>query len=144
MTESHAEEKTNIFENDPLTRISLESKIQLLFLGLLSISFLFNYALRDELIGLIFAHTAALSIMGFYGCLAGVVAKKKGFSYGRAFLIGFFLPIISGVVSAFLIGPAEQINLPFTCGGWASLAVGIVVVFVYVFAKKKDKSGHRD
>ena len=144
MTESHAEEKTNIFENDPLTRISLESKIQLLFLGLLSISFLFNYALRDELIGLIFAHTAALSIMGFYGCLAGAVAKKKGFSYGRAFLIGFFLPIISGVVSAFLIGPAEQINLPFTCGGWASLAVGIVVVFVYVFAKKKDKSGHRD
>jgi hypothetical protein len=144
MTESHAEEKTNIFENDPLTRISLESKIQLLFLGLLSISFLFNYALRDELIGLIFAHTAALSIMGFYGCLAGAVAKKKGFSYGRAFLIGFFLPIISGVVSAFLIGPAEQINLPFTCGGWTSLAAGIVVVFVYVFAKKKDKSGHRD
>jgi hypothetical protein len=144
MTESHAGEKTNIFENDPLTRISLESKIQLLFLGLLSISFLFNYALRDELIGLIFAHTAALSIMGFYGCLAGAVAKKKGFSYGRAFLIGFFLPIISGVVSAFLIGPAEQINLPFTCGGWTSLAAGIIVVFVYVFAKKKDKSGHRD
>lgn len=115
---------------------SLESKAQLLFLGLLSISFIGYFALRKFWIGIVFGHLAALSIMGFYGCLAGTIARAKGYSYLRAFQLGFFVPIVLGGISASLL-PAGPRNLPLTCGGWASLATGVIVVLVYVLLKKK-------
>jgi hypothetical protein len=142
MTELNTEERQEFPNREPVNDIPLESKIHLLFLGLLSISFVGYFALQKLWIGIIFGHTAALSIMGFYGCLAGAIAKKKGYSYGRAFQIGFFLPIILGVISAFLFVPSGERSLPLTCGGWVSLAAGIVVVLTYFFIKKKDTSKH--
>ena len=115
---------------------SPESKAQLLFLGLLSISFVGYFALRELWIGIVFGHIAALCIMGFYGCLGGAIARARGYSYRTAFLIGFFIPIVLGAISAFLL-PAGPRNLPLTCGGWTSLATGAVVVLVYAFLKKK-------
>ena len=138
MTELKTEKKQNVQKRGPSNNIPLESRIQLLFLGLLSVSFVGYFALREHWIGFIFGHTAALSIMGFYGCLAGAIAKKKGYSYGRAFQIGFFLPIILGGISAFLFVPSGERSLPLTCGGWVSLAAGIVVVISYFFVKKRD------
>lgn len=90
MTELNTEEKQMVPKRESGNTISLESKLHLFFMGLLSISFVGYFALRKFWIGFIFGHLAGLSIMGFFGCLAGVIAKKKGFSYGRAFLIGFF------------------------------------------------------
>jgi len=138
MNELETEEKQCVPQRESVNNISLESKVQLVFLGLLSISFVGYFALREHWIGFIFGHTAALSIMGFYGCLAGAIAKKKGYSYGRAFQIGFFIPIILGGISAFLFVPLGERSLPLTCGGWVSLAAGIVVVISYLFVKKKD------
>ena len=138
MIETGTEEKRNVPKGGTDGDISFEIKLQLLFLALLSISFIGYFALRELWIGFVFAHVAALSIMGFYGCLAGAIAKKKGYSYGRAFQIGFFLPIILGGISAFLLVPSGQRGLPLTCGGWVALATGIVVVIFYTFVKKKD------
>lgn len=140
MTETRTEEKQNIPKSVTSSQIPFESKVHLLFLGLLSISFIGYFALRELWIGFIFAHAAALGIMGFYGCLAGAIAKRKGYGYGRAFQIGFLLPIILGGISAFLFVPSEQRGLPLTCGGWVSLAAGILVVISYSFVKKKDIS----
>jgi len=140
MTELRTEKKPNVQKRGPSNNIQLESKVQLLFLGLLSISFVAYFALRELWIGFIFGHTAALSIMGFYGCLAAAIAKKKGYSYWRAFQIGFFLPIILGGISAFLFVPESERGLPLTCGGWVSLAAGIVVVIAYSLIKKRDNS----
>jgi hypothetical protein len=78
--------------------------------------------------------------MGFYGCLAGAIAKKKGYNYWRAFQIGFFLPIILGGISAFLLAPSGEGSLTLTCGGWVSLGAGIVVVISYSLIKKKKES----
>jgi hypothetical protein len=139
MTELKTGEKQNVQKRGPGNNIPLESKVHLLFLGLLSISFVGYLALRKIWIGFIFAHTAALGIMGFYGCFAGAIAKKKGYSYWRAFQIGFALPIILGGIAAFLFVPAER-GLPLTCGGWVSLGAGLVVVIFYLFVKKKDNS----
>lgn len=138
MTESKTKQKQNVPRGGTGGDMSFESKLHLLFLGLLSISFIGYFALRELWIGFIFAHVAALGIMGFYGCLAGAIAKKKGYTYGRAFQIGFFLPIILGGISAFLFVPSGQRGLPLTCGGWVALAAGIVVVISYSFVKKKD------
>ena len=140
MTELNTEEKQNFPQRESVNYIPLESKVNLLFLGLLSISFVGYFAFRKLWVGFIFGHTAALSIMGFYGCLAGAIAKKKGYSYGRAFQIGFLLPIILGAISAFLFAPSGESSLPLTCGGWVSLAAGIVVVLSYIFVKKRDTS----
>ena len=117
--------------------ISKESIIQLVFLGLLSISFLGTFAFWGHWIGSVFAHFAAISIMGFYGCLTGTLAIRKGRRYWKAFKIGFFVPIILGVISGFLLGPEEGSKLPFTCGGWISLATGIVIVLFYISISKR-------
>ncbi len=119
--------------------IPLESKLQLLFLGLLSFSFIGYFVFRNHWIGFIFAHLAALSIMGFYGCLAGVIAKRNGYNFWIAFQIGFFIPIVLGGISAFLMVTAGERSLPLTCGGWTSLAAGIVVVIIYSFIKHNRK-----
>ena len=140
MIESNAEEKQNVQKMESGNYIPLESKVHLLLLGLLSISFVGYFALRVHWIGFIFAHLAALSIMGFYGSLAGDLAKKKGYSYWRAFKIGFFLPIILGGISAVLFAPSGEGSLPWTCGGWVCLAAGIVVVVYYLLIKKKEES----
>ena len=137
MTELKMEEKQKFQKRTPSNNIPLESKVQLLFLGLLSISFIVYFALREHWIGFIFAHAAALSIMGFYGCLASAIAKMKGYSYWRAFQIGFFFPIVLGAISAFLLVPSGERNLPLTCGGWTSLAAGIVIVIYYSLVKKR-------
>ena len=137
MAELNTAENQNVQKSEPVNNIPLESKVQLLFLGLLSISFVGHFALREHWIGFIFAHVAAVSIMGFYGCLAGVIAKKKGYSYGRAFQIGFFLPIILGGISAFIFVPTELTSLPLTCGGWVCLFTGILVVIYYLIIKNK-------
>jgi hypothetical protein len=137
-------EKRSIQHEGSIIVNSSESNIQLVFLGLLSVSFIGYFAFREQWIGFIFAHIAALSIMGFYGCSAGAIAKMKGYSYWRAFQIGFILPIILGVISAFLL-PAGPRNLPLTCGGWTSLVVGIIIIVSYAFLKQRDnfKSGKK-
>ncbi|MFC1481364.1 hypothetical protein ACFL6E_03850 [Candidatus Neomarinimicrobiota bacterium] len=120
--------------------IPFEAKLELLFLGVLSISFLGYFIFRQHWIGFIFAHTAALSIMGFYACLAGAIAQWRGFSYRRAFQIGFFPPIIAGVISAFTLRPTTNGIIPMTCGGWAALGTGLVVMVAYLLIRKKDLS----
>ncbi len=137
MTEIKTEEKQNVPQKELINNISLESKIQLVFLGFLSISFIVYFALRGHWVGFVFAHVAAFSIMGFYGCLAGAIARMKGYGYWRAFKTGFFIPIILGAISAFLIVPDGERSLPLTCGGWTALAAGIIVVIIYSFIKKK-------
>ena len=117
--------------------VTVENKLQLLFLGLLSLSFIGYFALRDNLTGFVFAHLSAISIMGFYGCLSAAIAKNKGYSYKRAFLIGFLTPLILGIISAFLLAPYIEGDLPLTCGGWTVLGVGIVIVIIYLIIKKK-------
>ena len=115
---------------EPVTCISLEIKAHLLFMALLSIGFIgfwMFWLLQRRGIGLLFAHMAALGVMGFFGCWAGALAEKKGHGFWKAFKIGFFLPILVGSASAFLYNPT---NLFIRCGGWEALATGLGVVIV--------------
>ena len=116
---------------EPVTCISLEIKAHLLFMALLSIGFLgfwIFWLLQRRGIGLVFAHTAALGMMGFFGCWAGALAGKKGRGFWKPFKIGFFLPILVGAASAFLY---NQTDLFIRCGGWEALVTGMGVVIVF-------------
>jgi hypothetical protein len=115
----------------------MENKINLILLGVLSIGFLGFFALHTHWVGLIFAHIAALAIMGFFGSWAAYIAKNKGYHYWSAFRVGFFPPLILGILAAFLFVPDDRSHLPITCGGWVSLAAGLVIVLIFVFLRKK-------
>ena len=119
--------------------ISLESLLQLVFLGVLSIGFICYFVFRNHWTGIIFAHISALSIMGFYGCLAGAMARWKGYKFWKAFQFGFLLPIALGGISAFLLVPPGERSLPLGCGGWISLATGIISITVYSSLKRNKK-----
>jgi hypothetical protein len=114
-----------------------ESTLHLILLGMLSLGFVGFFALRTIWPGLIFAHLAALGIMGFYGCLAGALARKKGRRYWFAFSLGFFVPILVGLVAAMFLAPAAEGRLPLNCGGWFSLLTGLLIVFAYTVIRRK-------
>jgi hypothetical protein len=140
MTRLRREDSQRIEARIPCIVIPSESRLQLTFLGVLSLSFVAYFAVQSldhPWMSLLFAHLAAVSIMGFYGCLAGVVARKKGYDHGMAFHIAFFLPMILGVISGFALGPAEGRQLPFTCGGWVALGCGLVVVLSYLAIRNR-------
>ena len=131
MAELKTEKKRDLHPGILNQNFPFESKLQLSFLGLLSACFIGYFAMQSMQklwLSFVFAHLAAVSIIGFFGCFTGAIAKKKGYSYDRAFKMGFFLPIILGVIAGFMLGPAAGRDLPFTCGGWVSLGAGILVV----------------
>ncbi|MFC1492413.1 hypothetical protein ACFL6O_00515 [candidate division KSB1 bacterium] len=138
MTDSKTGDRQNVQEREHGINILKVNKLQLLFLGVLSIGFIGYFIFREHWSGIIFGHTAAIGIMGFYGCLAGAVAVWKGYDYWKAFKIGFLLPIILGAISAFWFAPEGDRGLPLTCGGWISLAAGIIVAISYSLLRKSD------
>jgi len=107
-----------------------EGRFPKLFLGLLIISIIGYILLRDFRVGFVFAHLGGLSIVGLFACLAGAIARKKNHSYWKAFLLGLFLPIISGLVAVLVIFPP---NPGLACGGSASLGVALLTVIFYSF-----------
>ncbi len=137
MKEIKTKKEQNAQRGETGRLIPIESTMHLLLLGMLSIGFIGYFAMQKTFLGFIFAHVAALGIMGFYGCLAGAIAKKKGYYYWMAFQLGFFIPIILGGISSFLFLPEGERGLPLTCGGWVSLATGILVVISFFFIRKK-------
>jgi len=74
--------------------------------------------------------------MGLFGCWTGAVAKRKGYGYGKAFLLGFGLPIMLGVISVGLVYASGGRG----CGGIVCLIVAFLVFMYYSLAKRKDLS----
>lgn len=118
--------------------IPFENGLELTFLGILSLSFIGFFIFRGSWIGLVFGHTAALSIMVFYAALSGTIARWKGFNVRRAFQAGLIIPIIAGVISAFTLPPTTGGLIPMTCGGWIALGTGILIIIVYLIMRRKS------
>jgi len=114
------------------------SKVHFGIMGAMGIGFLGFFGLRDSWAGLIFAHLTGLAILAFLGALTGWLACRKGYGYGRAFGIGFFLPLVLGVIAAFLWVPGDT-DLPLGCGGWIAMAAGIAVSVVAALMKSVRK-----
>ena len=121
---------------DIFSDVISQRNLYLIFLGLLSVSFIGYPIFKSTWIGLIFGHTGGLSIMVFYGGLTGTLAKRKGYKYFNGFKVGFLVPIILGIISAFLLVPSES-RLPLTCGGWTALGSGLLILIIFLFIKKK-------
>ena len=116
---------------------STREKSHLFIMGILSVGFVGYFALQESWVGYVFAHLTALGIMGFYGSLAGWIAHRKGYSYTRAFKVGFLLSLCMGVLTAFIFAYGENTALPLTCGGWTVLFTGLVVVIFYSLLRNR-------
>ena len=130
MNELNVEEKQNVQNKEPSNGITVESRIFLLFLGLLIIGVIGYFTLRNLAISDVFAHIGGLGIIGLLGGLAGIIAKKKGYDYWKAFIFGLFLPILVGVIAVFLT--------TFSCGGSPSLAAALLIIIIYSLIKRKN------
>jgi heme/copper-type cytochrome/quinol oxidase subunit 4 len=130
MIELKKEKNQNIPRKDQNSGSFTERKILLLFLLVLITSIAGYFATNSEWLNYTFAHLGGSAIVGLLGCCAGIVAMKKGYGFWKAFLIGFFLPIILGFVAVFLIQP-------MSCGGTVSLAAAVFILIIYSFVKRR-------
>ena len=105
-----------------------------LFLGLFVVGLAGYLLLHNYWVRYIFAHTGALGIVGLFGFWAGLVARKKGYSFWKAFLLGFALPTIIGILSVLVV----IVRGGEGCGGSVSLAISIVVVIIYYLVKRRN------
>lgn len=110
--------------------IMMERVVLLLFLTLLIISAIEYFAVGNHSVKYFFAHFGALNIIGLLGCGVGAIAKKKSYSYWKAFFTAVILPIISGVAVVLFIPSV-------TCGGSFCLAVALLLVIVYSLLQRR-------
>ncbi len=116
--------------------VSLEKRILLLSLGFLIVGSVGYFSLHREVwIFYVFAHLGALGVMGLFGSVAGILARKKHRGYWTAFSLGSVLPIISGIVAVFIFLLGEESRL--YCGGSVSLVVAVLMIVFYLLPKKK-------
>jgi hypothetical protein len=128
MGENIQEQELHITLPAATRTFSLINQLELIFLGVLSLSFLGFFIFRGSWIGYVFAHTAGLSMMVFYASLTGVIARWKGFNHRLAFRTALLAPIILGIISAFVLPATVDGMIPITCGGWTALGTGLIVV----------------
>jgi hypothetical protein len=102
----------------------------LIFLLLLIVSIIGYFFSKNHWIEFTFAHLGGLFILGIIGYWSGIIAMKKGYDYWKAFLMGFFLPIIFGLMAVFL-------STSISCGGSISLAVAVLIVLIYSLVKPR-------
>jgi hypothetical protein len=131
MVALEAERREDVQSGRPGNGLAVESRVLLFFLGLLIVGAIGYLALRGPLIGSIFAHVGGSGVIGLLAGLAGTIAKKKGFSYWKALLLGFILPVVLGVIAVLLVQS-------MSCGGSVSLVVALLIVIIYSVIRPRD------
>ena len=114
-----------------------DTKLLLLFLGLLIVGIAGFFTFRNTITGLISAHLGALGLIGIFACIAGFIARKKGLNYWRAIAITIVSPIVMGFVFVLAIYFFGKESQQLICGGSVSLAIAILICISYLFAKTK-------
>lgn len=135
MEELTSEEKQNVHKEKPNNTVQMESRIPLLFLGMLIISVAGYFVSSVRWVNIITNHLGGLGITGLLACLTGFIAKKKGYNHSRAFLVGLFFPIVLGFIAVVLVYFSSGF---LYCGGGVILAASLVIIIIYSLIKKKN------
>jgi hypothetical protein len=102
------------------------------------IGFAGGYGLWDGWMSFALYHIGGLGASSLLACMAGTIAAKKGRGYWRAFTLALSLPILLGVIAAYLVTPATDGGRPAACGGSVSLAVALIFIVAWTFVKRKQ------
>ena len=116
----------------------MASRMSLFSVGLMIIGFAAGYGLRDGWMSFVLYHIGGLGASSLLACIAGAIAAKKGHSYLRAFTLALSLPILLGVIAAYLVTPETDGGRPAACGGSVSLAVALIFIVAWTFVKRKQ------
>jgi hypothetical protein len=68
---------------------------------------------------------------------AGSIARRKGLDFWKAFLVGTISPVVLGVAAVLLVRYLGDQGV-FYCGGVVSLAVSLLIIIGYSFARRKS------
>jgi hypothetical protein len=121
-------------------RMSMEMSLFLLSVALLIAGSAGYITFKNLLSGYLLAHVGALGLIAMLACLAAVIARKRGYSYWRAFAAGLVLPIIAGTGFASAALFLGQRGEPMICGGAVSLAVSILICIGYSLATVRSST----
>ncbi len=93
---------------------------------------------RDQWLFYVASHLGALGVMGLFGSVAGLIARRKRRSFVTAFLLGSLLPIVLGLASVLALLLGEDGHL--YCGGSVCLAIALLVMIAYLIVGKSSRS----
>lgn len=109
-------------------------------LGLIVIGFAGGYALGEGWPSFVLYHIGGLGAVGLLACASAAIAERNGYDYWRAWLISLALPLLLGLIAAYLVPPDDQGTRPAACGGSVSLGVGLILVAVWGFIVRRRSS----
>jgi hypothetical protein len=115
----------------------MANRILLISLGLMIIGFIVGYALPDGWMSFALYHVGGLGATSFLASVTAAIASKKGHRYWRAFSLALFLPVLLGIIVAYLVPPPMNGDRPAVCGGSVSLVVALIFIVVWAFVKRR-------
>lgn len=108
-------------------------------LGLVIVGFGGGYALPEGWPGFVLYHIGGLGTVGLLACASATIARNKGYNYRQTWLLALLLPVVLGLIAAYLVPPGNHESRPAACGGSVSLALGLVFVAVWAFMRRRRR-----
>jgi hypothetical protein len=105
--------------------------------GLIVIGFGGGLLLRGGWPSFVLYHIGGLGSVGLLACASAAIARSKGYGFWRAWLLALLLPILAGLIAAYLVPPGEHERRPAVCGGSVSLAMGLILIVNWIIMGRK-------
>jgi hypothetical protein len=109
-------------------------------LGLIIVGFGGGLALRDGWLSFVLYHIGGLGAAGLLACAAAAIARRKGYDYWRAWLLACLLPVLLGLIAAYLVPPGDNGSRPAACGGSVTLALGLIFIAVWAVVRPERRA----
>jgi len=106
-------------------------------LGLIVVGFAGGLLLREGWLSFVLYHIGGLGTAGLLASIAAAIATKKGREFWRAWWPAFLVPILVGLVAAYLVPPGHHATRPAACGGSVSLALGLIFIAIWAVVRPR-------
>ena len=106
-------------------------------IGLIVIGFGGGLLLREGWPGFVLYHLGGMGSVGLLACASAAIAGRKGYGFWQAWLIAFILPLLVGLIVAYLVPPGDHERRPAACGGSVSLALGLIFIGGWAVMRRK-------
>lgn len=118
---------------EPSPKVTIRARLLLISVVLIILGIAGYFIFHNFWIRYIFAHLGGLGLMVSFGFWAGCVAKKKGYSFLVAYLLGFLLPIILGILATLWV----HLTGGDGCGGILNITIALIVVIGYYLVRER-------
>ena len=115
----------------------MSGRVCLLSGMLMAVGFGGGIALEDGWVSFALHHVGALGASALLACAAAVIASRKGRGFWKAFSSALLIPILLGVIAAYLVPPAEDGVRPAACGGSVSLSVTLFFILAWALVRRR-------